>query len=68
MIWIFGNGWEDPIHLRMKAVPSEMLQSSLREPPQLIDFKGEKYYEILLSPLEFGAIEWKFGDDLPRLP
>jgi hypothetical protein len=60
LIWLFGNGWETPIRLRMKAGPSKMLQSTLEAAPQLMDFRDEKYYEIMLSPLEFGAIEWEF--------
>jgi hypothetical protein len=59
-IWLFGNGWEQPMRLRMKASSSEMLQSTLEKAPQRIDFKGGKYLEIELSPLEFGVIEWKY--------
>jgi len=59
MIWVFGNGWEEHIRLRMKSGPSEMLQSTLKNQPEAVDFKGAKYLEIQLSPLEFGAIEWE---------
>ena len=58
-IWVFGNGWESNIRLRLKAGQSEMLVSTLIEPPEIIDFRGEKYLEIVLSPLEIGAIEWR---------
>jgi hypothetical protein len=62
MIWLFGNGWEQPIRLRMKAPFMKMEQSTLEEPPQMIDFRAGKYMEIELSPQEFGVIEWKCQD------
>ena len=63
-VWVFGNGWESDIRLRLKAGSSEMLVSTLAKPPEIVNFKGGKFVEVRLSPLEIGAIEWKFGESL----
>jgi hypothetical protein len=59
ILWAFGNGTENKIAVRLEPLADrEIARHTLNNGPQMVDFNGREYLEVILEPVELAVLEW----------